>query len=119
MPHYGDYQNLIYGAGLGGVVPKVPVDFATLVRRAEAAMPPYVLNYVQGGCGDEVTQERNRSAFDHWGMVPRMMVDSAARDGMIGSVISSWPSPRCSVSPRCSDGVGGSSASCSFRSCGC
>ncbi len=80
MPHYGDYQNLIYGAGLGGVVPKVPVDFATLVRRAEAAMPPYVLNYVQGGCGDELTQDRNRAAFDHWGMVPRMMVDAAARD---------------------------------------
>jgi len=80
MPHYGDYQNLIYGQGLGGVVPKVPVDFATLAKRAEVAMPPYVRDYVQGGCGDELTQNRNRSAFDHWGMVPRMMVDSAARD---------------------------------------
>ena len=80
MPHYGDYQNQIYGAGLSGVVPKVPVDFTTLARRAEAAMPSFVRDYVQGGCGDEVTQNRNRTAFDHWGMVPRMMVDSAARD---------------------------------------
>ena len=80
MPHYGDYQNAIYGAGLSGVAPKVPVDYATLVKRAEAAMPPYVLHYVQGGCGDELTQNRNRSAFDHWGMVPRMMVDTAKRD---------------------------------------
>jgi lactate 2-monooxygenase len=80
MGHYGDYQNLIYGQGLAGVVPKVPVDFATLQARAAAAMPPFVLHYVQGGCGDERTQERNRTAFDHWGMVPRMMVDTRARD---------------------------------------
>ncbi len=93
MPHYGDYQNLIYGAGLGGVVPKVPVDFASLVRRAEAAMPPYVLNYVQGGCGDELTQDRNRAAFDHWGMVPRMMVDSAARDLSIELFGMKFPTP--------------------------
>ena len=30
MPHYGDLQNEIYGAGLRGIVPKLPVDFATL-----------------------------------------------------------------------------------------
>ena len=53
MGHFGDYQNEIYGAGLRGVLPKVPVDYATLVQRATAAMPPHVLNYVQGGCGDE------------------------------------------------------------------
>lgn len=49
MPHFGDYQNEIYGAGLRGVLPKLPVDYATLVQRATAAMPPHVLNYVQGG----------------------------------------------------------------------
>ena len=80
MPNYGAYQNELYGRGLQGVLPKVPVDFANLVRRAEAAMPRYVLDYVQGGCGSELTQDRNRSAFDHWGMVPRMMVDASTRD---------------------------------------
>ena len=80
MAHYGDYQNLIYGAGLQGVVPQWPVDFATLEARAAAAMSPSVLGYVQGGCGDETTQARNASAFGHWGMVPRMMVDCTARD---------------------------------------
>ena len=30
MPHYGDFQNAIYFAGLSGVVPKLPVDFAGL-----------------------------------------------------------------------------------------
>lgn len=93
MAHFGDYQHEIYGAGLRGVVPTIPVDFATLQKRAEAAMPPFVLHYVQGGCGDERTQERNRSAFDHWGMVPRMMVDTAARDLSITLFGQSYPSP--------------------------
>ena len=80
MPHFGDYQNAIYGAGLSGVVPKWPVDFATLEARASAAMPPHVLTYVQGGCGDEFTQAENARAFQHWGMVPRMMVGTTKRD---------------------------------------
>ena len=80
MAHYGDYQNEIYGAGLRGIVPGLPVDYANLKARAEAAMPPHVLSYVQGGCGDEGTQDRNAEAFAHWGMVPRMMVDCSKRD---------------------------------------
>lgn len=39
-PHFGDYQNTIYFAGLNGVLPSVPVDFATLEARASAALPP-------------------------------------------------------------------------------
>ena len=80
MAHFGDLQTAIYGAGLSGVIPPWPVDFATLKARAEAAMSPSLLNYVQGGCGDEHTQDENARAFHHWGMVPRMMVDCATRD---------------------------------------
>ena len=80
MAHFGDLQNAIYFAGLSGVQPALPVDYATLKARAEVAMPPSVLNYVQGGCGDEWTQDENARAFRHWGMVPRMMVDSTQRD---------------------------------------
>ena len=80
MAHYGDYQNAIYIAGLSGVVPRLPVDFATLEQHAGARMPPAVLNYVQGGCGDEHTQRVNAEAFRHWGIVPRMMVDCRERD---------------------------------------
>src|SRR3569623_1003514 len=57
MPHYGDFQNEIYGAGLRGIVPKLPVDFATLEQRAAAAMPPRGLYYNPGGCGDGHTQD--------------------------------------------------------------
>ncbi|MEL6753767.1 MAG: alpha-hydroxy-acid oxidizing protein [Pseudomonadota bacterium] len=78
--NYGGFQNEIYFAGLQGVLPEYPISFADLVERAEAAMPPHVLSYVQGGCGDELTQDRNASAFAHWGMVPRMLVDCRERD---------------------------------------
>lgn len=80
MAHYGDYQNALYFAGLRGVVPPIPVDFATLEAKAAAAMPKSVLDYVQGGCGDEHTQRWNAAAFARWGMVPRMLVDAAERD---------------------------------------
>ena len=80
MPHYGDYQNAIYFAGLSGIVPEWPVDHAGLRARAEAHWPPSVRDYVQGGCGDEYTQTVNATAFSHWGMVPRMMVDTTTRD---------------------------------------
>ncbi|MBW4330662.1 alpha-hydroxy-acid oxidizing protein [Stakelama sp. CBK3Z-3] len=80
MGHFGDYQNRIYMAGLQGRLPDIPVDAKTLERRAEAAWSPQVHNYVQGGCGDEGTQDANVAAFAHWGMVPRMMVDCSARD---------------------------------------
>ncbi|HEY4009793.1 MAG TPA: lactate 2-monooxygenase [Acidobacteriaceae bacterium] len=80
MPHFGDYQNEIYTNGLRGVVPSLPTDFRLLEQRAQAAMPPFVLSYVQGGCGDEFTQRQNAEAFHHWGLVPRMLVDCSTRD---------------------------------------
>ncbi len=93
MPHFGDYQNAIYNAGLSGVIPKLPVDYATLEQRASAAMPPSVLGYVQGGCGDEFTQDNNAHAFRHWGMTPRMMVDCSRRDLSIDLFGMRLPSP--------------------------
>lgn len=79
-PVYGALQNEIYFAGLQGIVPKFPIGFADLVERATSALPAHVLSYVQGGCGDELTQDRNASAFANWGMVPRMLVDCSVRD---------------------------------------
>jgi lactate 2-monooxygenase len=93
MTQFGDYQNEIYFSGLSGVLPKFPVDFATLEQRASAALAPAVLNYLQGGCGDEFTQRRNAEAFQHWGMVPRMMVDTTNRDLSISLLGMSLPTP--------------------------
>ena len=93
MPHYGDYQNEIYFGGLQGHLPTLPVDFATLEARAAAVMPPSVLTYLQGGCGDELTQQRNASAFAEWGMIPRMMVDCSVRDLSIELLGMTLPNP--------------------------
>ena len=92
-PNYGGYQNEIYFAGLQGVIPEFPIAFKDLVARAEAAMPEHVLSYVQGGCGDELTQDRNADAFQHWGMVPRMLVDCAERDLTVDLFGETLPSP--------------------------
>lgn len=93
MGHFGDFQNEIYGAGLSGVVPRYPVDFATLEKRAKAALSPSMLNYVQGGCGNEATQDANATAFGHWGMVPRMLVDCTKRDLSVNIFGLELPSP--------------------------
>jgi lactate 2-monooxygenase len=94
VPAYGDYQNEIYLAGLmRGVRPKLPVDFKTLEQQASAAMPEDVLSYVQGGCGNERTQDVNVSAFDHWGLVPRMMVDASQRDLSVNLLGMKLPTP--------------------------
>jgi len=93
LPAYGDYQNEIYTAGLKGVVPDLPVDAAGIERMATAAMPLSLRNYVQGGCGDEHTQRANIAAFDHWGLVPRMMVDTSVRDLSIELFGQRYPTP--------------------------
>ena len=80
MPSFGDYQNEIYFRGLQGVKPRLPVDFKGWEEKARAAMPASVLSYVAGGCGDERTQDINVTAFQKWGLVPRMMVDGSKRD---------------------------------------
>src|SRR6202030_3081855 len=35
---------------------------------------------VAGGCGDEHTQRANVSAFEHWGIIPRMLAARPVRD---------------------------------------
>ena len=80
MANFGDLQNEIYLAGLSGVVPSLPMSFAELERRAELALPPGTWSYVAGGAGDEHTQRSNRTAFDHWGVVPRMLRASTDRN---------------------------------------
>ncbi|WP_153505175.1 alpha-hydroxy-acid oxidizing protein [Cumulibacter manganitolerans] len=77
---FGDYQMEIYQAGLAGQQPRFPMDYAALERKASEALPPWILSYVAGGAGDEQTQRANVSAFDRWGIMPRMMRAATKRD---------------------------------------
>jgi lactate 2-monooxygenase len=91
--HYGDYQMEIYGAGLSGRLPSLPVDFRGLEARAHAAMPLGLVSYVAGGCGNEHTQEINVSRFERWGLIPRMLVGAARRDMSINLFGMRLPTP--------------------------
>jgi hypothetical protein len=91
--HFGDYQNEIYLAGLQGILPTLPIDARALEAKAVHALPESLVAYVQGGCGDELTQRRNVEAFAHWGVIPRMLVDTASRDLHIELFGMTLPSP--------------------------
>ncbi|MCI3928617.1 lactate 2-monooxygenase [Streptomyces sp. AN091965] len=90
---FGSYQNEIYLEGLGGVLPRFPMGFAGWEAGAEAALPPSVWSYVAGGAGDERTQRVNVTAFDGWGLVPRMFVGAAERDLSVELFGTTLPSP--------------------------
>ncbi|MFJ9606382.1 alpha-hydroxy-acid oxidizing protein [Kitasatospora sp. NPDC101176] len=90
---YGDFQNEIYFDGLSGVLPTMPMNFAELEARAQAALPPSVLSYVAGGAGDELTQRANVTAFERYGLVPRMMVGATKRDMSVDLFGLKLPSP--------------------------
>ena len=90
---FGDYQLEIYLQGLSGVMPTLPMSFAELEARAQAAMSPSVWSYVTGGAGDERTQRVNRTAFDNWGLMPRMFVGAKERDLSVDLFGLTLPSP--------------------------
>lgn len=49
------------------------VDYETLRERAREVMTPQAFDYVDGGAGSGGTLLANRSAFDRWRIVPRML----------------------------------------------
>ena len=93
MPHFGDYQNEIYLAGLSGRIPPLPIRFEELETKAHAVLSKSIVSYVAGGCGNERTQDANVTAFDRWGLVPRMFVGAAQRDMSIDLFGMKLPTP--------------------------
>lgn len=90
---FGDYQFEIYLQGLAGVLPTFPMTYTELEAKAAAALSPSVWSYVAGGAGDERTQRMNVTAFDGWGLIPRMFVGAAERDLSIDLFGMRLPSP--------------------------
>ncbi|MDT5108211.1 MAG: lactate 2-monooxygenase [Mycobacterium sp.] len=90
---FGDYQFEIYLQGLSGILPSYPMAFAELEAKAKAAMPPSVWSYVAGGAGDERTQRVNITAFERWGVMPRMFVGAKERDLSVEMFGLTLPSP--------------------------
>ncbi|WP_422748341.1 lactate 2-monooxygenase [Mycobacterium sp. WMMD1722] len=90
---FSDYQLEIYLQGLSGIMPNLPMTFEEWEAKAQAAMPPSVYSYVVGGAGDERTQRVNRTAFDSYGLVPRMLRATRERDLSVDLFGLSLPSP--------------------------
>ncbi|HNG88928.1 MAG TPA: alpha-hydroxy-acid oxidizing protein, partial [Saprospiraceae bacterium] len=78
--HALDRQREVYIAGAAGIRQNTPFDVAALEKRAQAKMSPAAYDYIVGGAGLERTAAANRSDFDRWRIVPRMMRDVEARD---------------------------------------
>src|SRR3982074_2685350 len=90
---FADSQLEISLQGLSGLQPSLPLSFAELEAKAQAAMSPSVWSYVAGGAGDERTQRVNVTAFEHWGLMPRMFVGAKERDLSVDLLGMTLPSP--------------------------
>jgi lactate 2-monooxygenase len=80
MGNPADFYVEIYGRGMGGETPAVPVPVADLERLARETMDERAANYVFAGAGTEDTMLANREAFRRRRIVPRMLRDVAERD---------------------------------------
>jgi lactate 2-monooxygenase len=80
MRNFGDFQDDIYSAGVGGVQPRFPFLYGDLKKRAQEVLDPRIFAYVAGGSGNGLTQTKNVEVFQTYGLVPRMLRDRTTRD---------------------------------------
>src|SRR6478672_12901985 len=73
-------QSAIYRAGAFGRRPEVPTDGTQLETAARKVMSKRGFAYVAGSAGSGSSAEGNVAAFSRWRTVPRMLVDTTARD---------------------------------------
>jgi isopentenyl diphosphate isomerase/L-lactate dehydrogenase-like FMN-dependent dehydrogenase len=89
----GNFQYEIYGRGLVGEKPALPVSISELEQRARELLSAEAYGYVAGGAGAERTMRANLQAFERWQIVPRMLRDVSVRD-LSGSVLATaMPAP--------------------------
>lgn len=88
-----DWQKEIYLNGFAGKLPVVPSDYYQLEQLAKAKLSPKAYAYLVGGAGLESTIRTNRSAFDFYQIVPRMLKDVGNRDIGINLLGKRYSSP--------------------------
>ena len=77
---FANFQYEIYGLGLSGETPKLPVSAEALQELAREHLTPEAYGYVAGGAGSERTMAANLRAFERWQIVPRMLRDVSVRN---------------------------------------
>ena len=80
MHNFGNFQDDIYTAGIGGVQPRFPFLYGDLKKRAQEVLDARIFAYVSGGAGNGLTQTKNVEAFQTYGILPRMLRDRTTRD---------------------------------------
>ncbi|MFC4606068.1 alpha-hydroxy-acid oxidizing protein [Rhodococcus kronopolitis] len=80
MTNFGNLQNEIYFAGLGGTVPALPMTAAGLEERARTTLSPEAFGYIAGSASTERTAAANVAAFGRRALVPRMLRGTAAAE---------------------------------------
>lgn len=74
------WQKHIYLNGLAGKKPGVNISLSDLEQRAKSILSTRAFDYIAGGAGLEHTVSHNRSAFDKYRIIPRMLNDVSERD---------------------------------------
>ncbi len=88
-----DRQKAIYLGGAAGIRQKIPFDLALLEQQARAKMSPEAFAYIAGGAGLESTVTANRSDFERWRIVPRMLRNVEQRDTALDFFGKKIPAP--------------------------
>lgn len=86
-------QKNIYTDGFSGNTPTLPVDFPKLESAAESKLLPQAFAYIAGGAGLESTQAVNRSVWDKYPIIPRMLNDVSQRQLAANFLGSTYPLP--------------------------
>jgi lactate 2-monooxygenase len=90
---FANFQFEIYGQGLAGQTPNLPVAAGELQERAREHLSPEAYGYVAGGAGSERTIAANLRAFERWQIVPRMLRDVSERNLSTSLLDTSMPAP--------------------------
>lgn len=86
-------QTSIYLGGVSGSRPRVPTDATRLEEKARRVMRKDAFAYIAAGAGTESTVRENRSSFDRWRIVPRILRDVSERDPSVELFGRRIPSP--------------------------
>ncbi len=88
-----EWQKEIYLNGFAGRKGRVRVNLAKLEEQARSVLSTEAFDYIAGGAGIETTVSSNRSAFDQYSIVPRVLNDVGTRDTSITLFGDQIPSP--------------------------
>ncbi len=90
---FANFQYEIYGHGLVGETPALPLTAVGLEERARELLSAEAFGYVAGGAGAELTVRANLQAFEHAQIVPRMLRDVSQRDLSTSVLGTAMPAP--------------------------